>query len=148
MTTRPLLAAAVTLASCAGLPNRTDDTAGLLEVRERVWRAWFGNDQAALLELLPADFVAIDPSGSIHEGRQHQLDEAAAFAKAGGKLLDVRFPATSVQWLRDAAIVYTTFEVDYEAGGERQSMRGRASEVFERRDGRWIHPGWHMDTVQ
>jgi hypothetical protein len=29
-----------------------------------------------------------------------------------------------------------------------QAMRGRYTEIFVRRDGRWIHPVWHLDSAQ
>ncbi len=137
-------------AACTSLPPQPTaaDRTDLLAVREQVWRAWFGNDQQRLRELLPDDFVAIDPEGGVKRGRQGQLDGAAAFATGGGKLLDVRFPETEIQWLADTAVIYTTFEVDLEAGGQKQTMKGRASEVFERRAGRWVHPGWHMDSTK
>jgi ketosteroid isomerase-like protein len=140
----------LTATACSSMPSlpAAGNLTELLDVRERVWRAWFGNDHEKLCELLPADFVAIDPEGGVQRGRQHQLDGARAFAASGGTLLDVRFPETEVQWFGDLAVVYTTFVVDFAVGGEKQTMQGRASEVFERRHGRWVHPGWHMDTTR
>ena len=32
-----------------------------------------------------------------------------------------------------------------ESGGEQRSMRGRLTEMFVRRNGKWMHPGWHLD---
>ena len=32
-------------------------------------------------------------------------------------------------------------------GSAERTMRGRLTEMFVRRDGKWLHPGWHLDLV-
>lgn len=123
------------------------DREELLAVRAEVWRAWFENDPTALERLLTDDFLAIDAEGGLAPGRAGQIQGAAGFARAGGKLVDVRFPVTEIQWFDDVAVVYTTYEVDFTMQGAPQRMAGRATEIFARRDGRWVHPGWHLDAV-
>jgi ketosteroid isomerase-like protein len=123
------------------------ERAELLAVREEVWRAWFENDPRTLEHLLGDDFLAIDAEGGLAPGREGQILGAASFAQAGGKLIDVRFPVTEIQWFDDVAVVYTTYEVDFTMQGEPQRMAGRATEIFARRGGRWVHPGWHVDMV-
>lgn len=45
------------------------------------------------------------------------------------------------------AIIYTTYVLETEsASGEKQASSGRATEVFVLRDGKWVNPGWHMDS--
>jgi hypothetical protein len=29
----------------------------------------------------------------------------------------------------------------------KRTMSGRLTEVFVRRGGRWLHPGWHLDVL-
>ncbi len=136
----------LSLVACATAPRgNAADHAELLAAREAVWRAWFGGDVATLDALLPDDFIAIDPTGGIARGKQGQIDGARQFSSSGGKLLSLRFPETAIPWQRDAALIWTTFELEVESGGSRQLLRGRASEWFEWRGGRLVHPGWHMD---
>jgi len=43
-------------------------------------------------------------------------------------------------------VLYSVYEIAIVGGaGKASTMRGRATEVFVRRDGRWLHPGWHLD---
>jgi hypothetical protein len=45
----------------------------------------------------------------------------------------------------DVAVVLSNYRVDHEHTRARDVDTGRAIEVFERRDGRWINPYWHLD---
>ena len=45
----------------------------------------------------------------------------------------------------DVAIVYSRYQVETEVGGKRKLSPGRVTEVFVRRHGKWINPGWHTD---
>lgn len=147
-----LVPLALVLSSCASAGGRyggvlpAAERAELLGVRAAVWRAWFSGDEATLLDLLPPDFIAIDPSGPIAPGRAGQVEGLRAFRDSGGKLVSLDFPATEIQLLGDVAVLYTTYVVELTAPDGPQRMAGRATEVFQRRDGRWVHPGWHLDT--
>jgi ketosteroid isomerase-like protein len=121
------------------------ERAELLAVREEVWRAWFRGDEASLGRLLTPDFLAFEPSGPLAPGRERQLEGARAFRESGGKLLALEFPATEIQLLGDVAVIYTTYVVELEDPSGRNRLSGRATEVFRRVGGRWVHPGWHMD---
>jgi len=45
-------------------------------------------------------------------------------------------------------ILYSTFRlVLADPDGKLSETTGRGTEVFVRRNGRWIHTGWHLDTV-
>ena len=34
-----------------------------------------------------------------------------------------------------------------DSGGAECAMRGRLTEMFVRRDGKWLDPGWHLDLT-
>jgi ketosteroid isomerase-like protein len=137
-------------ASGANLPASTQMTAAerseLLKAREAVWRAWFANDQAALAQVLPAEIIAINNAEDRWETRDEVLKSAAEFAADGGRLLSLQFSRTEVQSFGDVAILYSLFTTETEAHGERTRSSGRATEVFVRRNGRWLNPGWHLDS--
>lgn len=124
------------------------DRAELLAVRESVWYAWFGNDQATLERLLPEDTLTISAGESTWRDRAAVLESARAFAAKGSKLTRLAFPRTEIQAYGDTAFVYSLYELDLEGPQGKRSAAGRATEIFVRRDGRWIHPGWHLDSGQ
>ncbi|HEX6884796.1 MAG TPA: nuclear transport factor 2 family protein [Planctomycetota bacterium] len=149
----PLIALLLTSA-CASAGGRHGgslspaERAELLGVRAAVWRAFFTGDEGTLLDLLPPDFIAIDPSGPIAPGREGQVEGLRAFRDSGGQLVALDFPVTEIQLLGDVAVLYTTYAVELATPQGPQRLAGRATEVFQRRDGRWVHPGWHLDTHQ
>lgn len=123
------------------------DRRQLLADREAVWRACFANDRAALERLLPVDVIAINAGDENWRiNRPDVLRSLAEFAADGAKLARLEFPRTEFQAIGDTVILYTTYEFDMEKDGQRRTHSGRATEVFTRRDGRWINPGWHLDS--
>ncbi len=46
----------------------------------------------------------------------------------------------------DVAILYSRYVVEYQVGDKTMEDAGRATEVFVKKNGRWIHPGWHLDA--
>jgi ketosteroid isomerase-like protein len=119
----------------------------LLGARESVWRAYFAGDRAALEKLLPEELLAIDPGGGDWGNRQTVLDGSARFAASGGKLVRLEFPKTETQAYGDTAIVYSNYRYELEQGGKRSAHSGRVTEVFIFRNGAWVNPSWHMDSV-
>jgi len=118
----------------------------ILGAREAVWRAWFANDQARLEKVIPEETVAINAGEEAWQGQSEVLESARQFAASGARLVRLDYPRTEIQLFGDVAILYTSYVFEVEAGGERQVSSGRATEVFVRRDGRWVNPGWHMDS--
>jgi len=73
-----------------------------------------------------------------------------AFCDGAVKALsDVRmmFPETQAQRFGDVVVLYGRFEVVFQSGGAERTRRGRLTEIFVRRDGKWLHLGWHLDVT-
>ena len=118
----------------------------LLATRETAWRAWFAGDVAALEAMLPVEFIAYGMTGKELSDRARTLAASRAFAASGGRLERLEFPATSAQRYGDVVVLYSLYEVRLiDGAGKGTTLKGRATEVFVRRDGRWFHPGWHLD---
>lgn len=122
------------------------ERAELLAVRESAWRAWFGGDQATLRALMPPEALTISAGQSEWHDLAGVLESSRAFSAAGSKLTRLAFPRTEMQAYGDAVFVYSLYEFDLEGPEGKRSAAGRATEIFVRRDGRWLHPGWHLDS--
>ena len=118
----------------------------VLAVREAAWRAWFGGDEAALRAMMPEDFLAIGWSGAEISDREKSIASSREFKKAGGRLVSLSFPETRAQRSGDTVVFYGSFDVTFAVGDKEQQVKGRLTEVFVKRDGRWLHPGWHLDA--
>ncbi|MFY9559655.1 MAG: nuclear transport factor 2 family protein [Terriglobales bacterium] len=151
-----VLGTALGLASLTILPSQAADFAAvpltasqrqeLLAAREKVWRAWFGNDQKVLEQLLPAETLAINNGEEAWENREAVLRGAREFASGGGRLVRLEFPRVEIQSYGDVAVIYSLYSFETETKGVRTTSSGRATEVFVRENGRWTNPGWHMDS--
>ena len=116
----------------------------LFAAREAVWRAWFAGDTKQLTSLLPPELITIEPSAGTFGTLQSNLEGSRGFAAGGGKLTRLVFPTTEIQAYGATVILYTTFEMDLVEGGKTRTSKGAATEVFVRRDGRWINTGWQL----
>jgi hypothetical protein len=73
------------------------------------------------------------------------LASAKQLAESGTKLTKLEFPQTAMQVYGETVIIYTTYLYELEnAQGTRQTSKGRATEIFVRRAGAWVNPGWHL----
>ena len=124
------------------------DKKALLVAREAVWRAYFANDKPALEKLIPRELVTIEPEGNQFGSRSVVLAGSAQFAKSGAKLARLEFPKTEIQCYGSTAIIYSTYLYEIERNGQRTPNSGRVTEVFVRRNGQWVNPGWHMDSTK
>ena len=118
----------------------------VLKVREAAWRAWFAGDEAALRAMLPENFLAIGASGAEISDREKTLASSRGFKEAGGRLVSLAFPETRAQRFGDTVILYGSYEATFVIDGKETVMRGRLTEVFVKREGTWVHPGWHLDS--
>lgn len=119
----------------------------VLAAREAAWRAYFGGDLKVLGDLLPGEFIGIGMTDAPFADRARTLDGARTFHAQGGQLLRLAFPETQAQQFGDVVVLYGRYEAVIRSGGEERTLRGRLTEMFVRRDGRWVHPGWHLDLT-
>jgi ketosteroid isomerase-like protein len=131
-----------------GIAIGQDERGEILNVRESVWRAWFANDAKALERLVPADTIVISSDEAKWKNQADVLRTAAEFQTGGGKLLRLEFPRTEIQRFGDVAIIWTSYRVETEENGKRTVNSGRATEIFVRRNGEWVNPGWHTDSFK
>ena len=136
----------VTTLGTASLPAQPQNDRELLQVREAVWRAWFAGDVTSLKELVPVETIVISGGEKEWKNQADVLQSATEFHAQGGKLVRLEFPRTEVQHFGDVAIVWSNFLVETQMDGKSSVSTGRASEVFVRRDGHWLNPGWHTDS--
>ena len=122
--------------------------AEILELREAAWRTWFDNDQAGFQRVVPEELVAMGWTGGSWDDREQTLRAMAEFAKGDQTLRALEFPRNVFQQYGDVVVLYTSFRlVLADAAGKVEEISGRGTEVFVRRNGRWIHTGWHLDKV-
>jgi hypothetical protein len=119
----------------------------VLAARETAWRAYFAGDVQRLGNLLPEEFIGIGMNEAPFADRAAALDGARAFHAGGGRLVRLTFPETRAQRFGDVVVLYGRYEVVLESDGAERTMRGRLTETFVRRDGKWWHPGWHLDLT-
>ena len=73
------------------------------------------------------------------------LQGAREFKQKGGRLVRLAFPETRSQRFGDVVVLYGRYEVVISSDGAERTMSGRLTEVFVHRNGKWLHPGWHLD---
>jgi hypothetical protein len=114
----------------------------VLDAREAVWRAWYAGDTAALKEMLPPELVTMESAG--WGERDGIIAASEQFARKGGKLTRLEFPKTEIQAYGNTVIIYTSYALDVSEGGKARSEHGKATEIFVRRDGKWLNTGWQL----
>jgi hypothetical protein len=117
----------------------------VLAVRESAWRAYFAGDVKTLGELLPSEFIGLGMSDGPFTDRAKTLEESRAFHARGGRLVRLAFPETQAQQFGDVVVIYGRYDAVIQTGAVERTMRGRLTEMFVRRNGKWLHPGWHLD---
>lgn len=120
----------------------------LLALRESAWRTWFSNDQAGFKRIVPDELVGLSWSGGPWDDRAQTMARMQEFAKNGMTIKTLEFPRNVFQHYDDVVILYSTFRLALTSpAGQLDETAGRATEIFVRRQGRWIHTGWHLDAV-
>ncbi len=120
----------------------------ILQLREQAWRTWFANDRAGFEQVVPDELIALGWDGGPWGDRQQTLADMASFATRGMRLTELEFPRNVFQQYGDAVVLYTRFRLVLTDGeGIEHETVGRGTEIFVRRNDRWVHTGWHLDKV-
>jgi hypothetical protein len=141
--TASLLASLIASSQAARAPIDPE----VLVAREAAWRAFYGGDVKTLGALLTEEFIGLGMNDGPFTDRATTLEAARAFGERGGRLIHLAFPETQAQQFGDVVVLYGRYEVVFQSGGAERTVRGRLTEMFIRRDGKWLHPGWHLDVT-
>jgi hypothetical protein len=93
------------------------------------------------------EFIGLGMNDAPFAGRAGTLEDARAFREGGGRLVRLTFPETRAQRFGDVVVLYGRYEAVIYSGGAERTLRGRLTEMFVRRNGKWLHPGWHLDLT-
>jgi len=118
----------------------------LLAARDAAWRAFFTEDPGRLESMLGPELIAIQQSQEKWESKADLIKMAHAIRKQGIKITDIKFPRTEIQLFGDVAVLYYTYVFGTAGNGWAVTDEGRGTEVFVRRDGKWVDVGWHLDN--
>lgn len=118
----------------------------VLALRDAVWRAWYANDSTTFDRIVPDELLAIGWDGGTWNDRSRTVQRMREFAATGKTLRSLAFPENAFQWYGDVVLLYSTYRIVVGKGDDVTTTVGRATEVFVRRDGRWIHTAWHLDA--
>ncbi len=115
----------------------------LLTAREAVWRAQFIADPS----LIPPEAIGIVEWTDDWKHRDEIISGAKEAAANGLTIKRLEFPRTEIQLYGDTAILYSTYIYEAEFNGQSAGVEtGRSTEVFVRRNGKWLNSGWHVDS--
>jgi ketosteroid isomerase-like protein len=119
----------------------------LEEIRMKVWVDWFSGDTAALRRVLAPELVAIGPDSPHWQSLDETLAASLWFKESGGRLLEITFDSTEVQRYGDVAVMFSHYAMRISRSGAVSTRKGKVTEVFVRRRGRWVHTSWHIDAA-
>ncbi len=118
----------------------------LLAARDTAWRSFFQPDAAVTERILAPELIAIQESAERWEGRASLIALAKSMREHGVRLTRLEFPRTEIQVFDDTAILYYTYVMEQRQGERVAVLAGRGTEIFRRREGRWVDVGWHLDS--
>lgn len=119
----------------------------ILAEREKVWRAFFSNDKAALEKYIPAEIITMSPGQQGFSNRAEVLESSEQFVKSGAKLVRLEFSDDLIQVYGAVIIIYNNYLYETEnADGKKMITKGRATDMFVMRDNTLVNVGWHLDS--
>jgi ketosteroid isomerase-like protein len=149
-----LLGAAIPVAAQGrpGAPRVTGtlppaELAELERVRRQVWVDWFTGDTAGLRRVLPPELVAISPDSPTFQTLEQTLAGSARYHATGAQLVRVAFDSMRVHRFGEIVVLFSHYVVETRRDGRTGVQKGRATEVFVRTDGRWVHTSWQLDVL-
>ena len=147
-----LLLVAATSAGAQHAPRVTTtlppaERKALEQIRHDVWVNWFAGDTAALRRVLGPELVAISPDVPHWQSLDQTVAASAGFKAGGGRLESVRFDSTTVHRFGETIVMFSHYQIVLMHDGARTTQRGRATEVFVRANGRWVHTSWQLDKT-
>ena len=147
-----LLIAAASIAGAQSAPRvastlPASERAELEKIRKDVWVMWFAGDTAGMRKVLGPELVALSADEPRWATLEMTLAKSAEFKASGGRLSAVRFDSTTIHRFGDAVVMFSKYEIDLDNNGQKAMVKGRATEVFVRANGKWVHTSWHLDKV-
>jgi hypothetical protein len=118
----------------------------LLDARETAWRSFFQKDLDVVDRILAPELIAIQQNSDRWDNRARLIALAKAMNEQGVQLLRLEFPRTEIQLFGNTAILYYTYIFETGLKGKSVVDGGRGTEIFVRRDGKWVDGGWHLDN--
>ena len=141
----PSLSAQAAPRVAASLPG--SDLAGLEALRKDIWVQWFAGDTAALRRVLGPELIAISGDAPDYQSLDKTLAGSAGFRASGAILKSVTFANTRIHRFGDVVVMFSHYTIELDKGGQQSSEHGRATEVFVRHNGKWVHTSWHIDVT-
>jgi hypothetical protein len=133
--------------AAAQAPSLTEEVRKeLLDARATAWQSFFQKDLAVVESILAPELIAIQQSSERWDNRARLIAMAKAIHEQGVQLVRLEFPHTEIQLFGDTAILYYTYIFETGLNGKSDVDAGRGTEVFVRRDGKWVDVGWHLDN--
>jgi hypothetical protein len=118
----------------------------LLHARDTAWRSFFQKDLTVVERILAPELIAIQQNSDKWDDRTRLIALAKAMNEQAVQLLRLEFPHTEIQLFGDTAILYYTYVFETGLKGKSVVDGGGGTEVFVRRDGKWVDVGWHLDN--
>lgn len=139
----PPLAAQSAPRATSPLPQR--EFAALESLRREVWVDWFAGDTAALRRTLGPELIAISPDSELWQDLDATIAGAAGFKAGGGSLAALEFSNTTMHHANGVVIMFSRYAMHLSRNGQHSEQTGRATEVFIKVGGAWVHTSWHLD---